>query len=218
MKVKDIMTTNVVSITPDTTVLKAAEIMQAHGFERLPVVEKEKLKGIITKDRLLRASPSQAMPGMNEFVHHLLGKMTISEIMETRVITIGPDMPVENAVALGQDKKVGCLPVLEHENRGRLLGIVTTNDFFYRILNPLLGIGDSGLRIKVANCDDTNKMRKILDIIMKHEGKILTMSYSRIADQPEKQLIVHFESGNTDSIVKDLENSNIDVEIREREI
>jgi len=218
MKVKDIMTTNVVCITPDTSVLKAAEIMKAHRFERLPVLEKDRLKGIVTKDRLLKAAPSQSMPGMDEFVHHLLGKMSVSEIMETRVITIGPDMPVETAVALGQDKKIGCLPVLEHENHGRLLGIVTTNDFFYRILNPLLGIGDSGLRIKVANCDDTNKMRAILDIIMKHDGKILTMSYSRISDRLEKQLIVHFESEDAGDIVKDLESSNIEVEIREREI
>ena len=70
--------------------------------------------------------------------------MKVKDIMVKDLVTASPDMTVESAIALAQGKKVGCLPVLENN---KLVGIVTTNDFFLKILNPLLGIGEPGTRI-----------------------------------------------------------------------
>jgi CBS domain-containing protein len=59
--------------------------------------------------------------------------------MTKNPVTVSPDTTVEEAVTLAQEKKIGALLVVDN---GRLVGIATTNDFFYKILNPILGIGD----------------------------------------------------------------------------
>jgi len=60
MLVSDIMTTNVITVSSDTLMVEAGKIMEFHHLERLPVVDRGKLVGIVTKNRLLRNYPSQA--------------------------------------------------------------------------------------------------------------------------------------------------------------
>ena len=76
MRVGDIMSTNVVTVTEDTLVDDARKIMEAHKIRRLPVMKKDKLVGLVTKHMLLEAAPSPATSlGIWE-VHYLLAKMT----------------------------------------------------------------------------------------------------------------------------------------------
>jgi len=60
MYVKEYMSTNVITCTPDTLVLDAQKLMDMHNIRRLPVVDKGKLIGIITQDRIREVSPSPA--------------------------------------------------------------------------------------------------------------------------------------------------------------
>ena len=138
MKVKDVMTWNVVTIPSDTPIMEAKKIMQTHKILRLPIVDKGKLVGIVSKERIDRQGPSPATSLSVWELNYLLAKMTVREIMNKDLITVTPNTTVESAVALAQTKGVGALPVVED---GKLMGIVTTNDFFYKILNPMLGIG-----------------------------------------------------------------------------
>ena len=59
MIVADVMTTNVVSISSNTSLAEARRIMDAHRIRRLPVIDWGKLVGIVTKDALDRTGPSQ---------------------------------------------------------------------------------------------------------------------------------------------------------------
>ena len=59
MLVSDVMSTNVVSVSSHTSLAEARRILDAHGFRRLPVVDRGKLVGIVTKDALDRTGPSQ---------------------------------------------------------------------------------------------------------------------------------------------------------------
>ncbi len=131
MLVRHIMTDNVITIPSNTPVLDARKIMEAHRIERLPVVDKGKLVGLVTKDKLASASPSVATTLSIYELNYLLAKMTVREIMEKNVVTVTPDATVEAAVALAQERRVGSLPVMEHD---KVIGIVTTNDFFYNSL------------------------------------------------------------------------------------
>ena len=60
MRVRDIMSTNLVTVTEDTRVDDARKIMEAHKIRRLPVMKKDKLVGLVTKHMLLEAAPSSA--------------------------------------------------------------------------------------------------------------------------------------------------------------
>ena len=215
MRIRDIMTYNVITIPSNTLVNHANEIMRTHCFERLPVVDKGKLVGIVTKDRLLRAAPSSATSLSVWELNYLLAKMTVAEIMEKDVITVTPDTTVESALALAQEKRVGSLPVVEDD---RVVGIVTTNDFFLKILNPLLGMGEVGTRLTIRNCPGADSLREVCDIIHGHKAGIVTMSYLRFPGREEKDIVIHIDKSVDEAriIVEDIEAAGYSVEIRGR--
>ena len=105
MLVRDIMTNNVITIPSDTPVLEAERIMGFHKFERLPVVDKGKLVGLVTKDNLLKASPSDATSFSRGELYYLLSKLTVKEIMVKKVVTVSPDTSVERAAAIAQQAR-----------------------------------------------------------------------------------------------------------------
>ena len=155
MLVRDIMTTNVVTVPSSTPILEARKIMEVHNIRRLPVVDRHKLVGIVTRNMTRRAAPSEATSLSVWEINYLLAKMKVADIMKRDVVTVSPDITVECAVATAQERGVGALPVIED---GLVVGIVTTNDFVYRIMNPLLGLGKPGVRVHIYDCGTTQKI------------------------------------------------------------
>ena len=125
MKIKDIMSLNVVAVDEHTSFDDAKRIMKAHKIRRLPVLRRNKLVGLVTERRLLETGPSPATSLSVHELNYLLEKMTVKEIMVKNPTTISPDMAVMDAVELGEKMGYGCFPVVEG---GRLVGIVTECD------------------------------------------------------------------------------------------
>ncbi len=212
MLVRDIMTYNVVTIPSDTPVLEAERIMGFHRFERLPVVDKGKLVGLVTKDTLLKATPSAATSLSRGELHYLLAKLTVKEIMKKKVITVSPDTTVEQAAAIAQNNRVGCLPVVEGE---KVVGIVTTNDFFYKILNPLLGIGEPGKRIVVHGAGDVGQMQKVIESVQKSGVKIKSFCSLKSPDAEGNDFVLHLDTEDLSQITSQLKKMGLSVEDRE---
>ena len=215
MFVRDIMTTNVVNVPSSTTVPEAQEIMRVHHIERLPVVDKRKLVGLVTKDKLLRALPSPVTSFTRQELTYLLAKLQVREIMVKDLITIAPDATVEEAITIAQANRVGSLPVLEGEN---LVGIVTTNDFFYSLLNPVMGLERGGkqvpgARIIIYKCSDTKDVEKAIECISKHDLKIKAMC-TVIPEDKEKALLIHLDTEDASEIVTELKKLGYSAEPR----
>ena len=211
MLVRDIMTSNVITIPSDTPVLDAEQIMLFHKFERLPIVDKGKLVGLVTKDNLLKASPSDATSFSRGELYYLLAKLTVKQIMKKKVVTVSPNTTVEQAAAIAQKNKVGCLPVLEGD---KVVGIVTTNDFFYKILNPLLGLGEAGKRIIVHGANEPEKMQKVLEVLRQHDIEVKSLC-SLKANEPEKNdFILHLNTEDVDRIIKQFKEAGFKAEER----
>lgn len=100
---------------------------------------------------------------------YLLSKLTVKDIMVKKVVTVSPNTSVEKAAAIAQKNKVGCLPIVEGK---KVVGMVTTNDFFYKILNPLFGIGEAGKRIIVKGTADAAQIQKVLDTVRKSDIEV----------------------------------------------
>ncbi len=213
MLVRHIMTDNVVTIPSNTPVLDARRIMEAHRIGRLPVLDKAKLVGLVTKDKLASASPSVATSLSIYELNYLLAKMSVRDIMEKNVVTVSPDATVEAAVALAQERRVGSLPVMEKD---KLVGIVTTNDFFYKILNPLLGIGQVGTRLTVYNCPETSQMMKVLAALDKHKAKIINLHYLPSPEGETKDFTIHIDTTEATTIVNELNYAGFTAKVRER--
>lgn len=213
MKIRDVMTWNVVTVSPDTPIMEARKIMEAHNIRRLPVVDRGKLVGMVSKERIARTGPSPATSLSVWEINYLLAKMTVKEIMVKDVVTVHPDMPVEVAIALAQSKGVGALPVLEDHN---LIGIATTNDFFYKILNPVLGIGKSGTRIIITNGTEPKNVLEIMEMVRKHGLKIISLHSMPPVEGKEQDLCLHLETEDVSQLVKDLASKGFTTEIVER--
>ena len=212
MLVRDIMTSNVITIPSDTPVLEAEQIMTFHRFERLPVVDKGKLVGLVTKDNLLKASPSDATSFSRGELYYLLSKLTVKEIMKKKVVTVSPDTSVEQAAAIAQQHRVGCLPVLEGN---KIVGIVTTNDFFYKILNPLLGLGEAGKRIIVRGANAPEGMQKVLEVVRKSDIEMKSFCSLKATDAEKNDFVLHLNTENVDTFIKQLKEMGFKVETRE---
>ena len=215
MFVKDIMTMNVVTIPSNTSISDAKRIMEAHRIRRLPIVDRGKLVGIVTEHRLEAFTPSKATTLSVWEIGYLLGNTPVKEIMEKNVVTATPDMTVEEVLALAQEKKAGALPVLED---GRLVGIVTTNDFFYKIANPVLGIGMPGTRIEVIGRGDDKVIENVVSLANREGIRIITIHVLNLPESPQekKDIVIHLDIEDTTKIVEELKTKGYEVILRTR--
>ncbi len=213
MLVRDVMTMNVVSVTGNTSIADAKRIMEAHKIRRLPVVEKGKLVGIVTEHSLEDYTPSKATSLSVWEMGYLLGNTLLKDVMEKNIVTVTPDMTVEQALALAQDKKVGSLLVVEN---GRLVGIVTTNDFFYKIANPTLGIGMPGTRVEVIGDQDKTILQDICQATSIKGMNILTLHMIVSTETTKRDIVVHVDTENVDEMIKELKDKGYEVSVRSR--
>lgn len=128
VKVAEIMSRNVVTANPHTTIFETARIMTTRGFRRLPIVSDKKLVGIVTVMDILRYF------GSGQVFQHLRAD-TITQVLQTpimeiatkTVVTVGPEKDLGHAAELMQKNGIGALMVVEGD---RLVGILTERDFF----------------------------------------------------------------------------------------
>ncbi|GAX07937.1 CBS domain protein [Secundilactobacillus silagincola] len=135
MSVADYMTDRVITVSPDTKINMAVNVMKDNQIHRLPVIDGDKLVGIVTEGTIQAASPSKATSLSIYEVNYLLNKMTVGEIMEKEVKTISKDAQLEDAISTMRHHDVGVLPVMDGE---QVVGIITTND----VLDGFLDITD----------------------------------------------------------------------------
>jgi len=126
--VKEIMTRETKSVSPDTVLPEAHQAMIMNNIRRLPVVNGDKLMGIVTLSDIQQASPSDATSLSVWELNYLLAKLTIKKIMTSPVMTICEDDSVNRAASMMLDNKFGGVPVVN--SVGRLVGMVTESDIF----------------------------------------------------------------------------------------
>jgi acetoin utilization protein AcuB len=217
MKVRDIMSYNVVTIPSNTSIADAKRIMTAHKIKRLPVVDKDKLVGIVTDRGIEQVSPTKATSLSVWELSYLLEKTPVKEIMKKEVVTASPDMDAEEVVALAQKNGVGSAVVVENN---KVTGIVTNDDFFYKIINPLLGIGIPGTRIEIPNGIVKGKgaenMEKLLALVHKHGLRITTIHIEGSLGDAQRTVCLHIDSEDVKKLIEDLKSNGFEVNIRNR--
>jgi acetoin utilization protein AcuB len=217
MKVRDIMSYNVVTIPSSTSIADAKRIMDAHKIKRLPVVDKDKLVGIVTERGIEHVSPTKATSLSVWELSYLLEKTSVKEIMKKDVVTVSPDMDAEEVVDLAQKNEVGSAIVVEND---RVIGIVTNDDFFYKIINPLLGINVPGTRIEIkggiAKGIGAQTLENTLATIHKLGLRITTIHIEGPVDQAVRDVCFHIDTDNVDKLMEELKAKGLNVRIRNR--
>jgi acetoin utilization protein AcuB len=145
--VRDYMISPVTAVPDSTSLLDAVLLMRRSGFRHLPVVDGERIVGIITDRDLNRLAPSMlGKPSAQEY-NELFENTPLSKVMIRNPITVTPDTRVLDAVAILHHKKLGCLPVVEN---GRLVGIITVTDMLGLLLHLLGGAVASKIELGEA--------------------------------------------------------------------
>ncbi|MDK2973723.1 MAG: hypothetical protein PWP08_94 [Methanofollis sp.] len=147
MKVREIMTVDPVTISPDDTVRRAASLLRRHDVSGLPVVDENGVVGMVTEADILSLlrvgdiSSDLWLPSPLEFIEvpireainwektkealSDIGAVKVRRVMSMPAIVIAPDEEIERAAAVMLKEGVARLPVVE---KGRLLGIVARRD------------------------------------------------------------------------------------------
>ena len=127
-RVKDWMTRDVISITPDTLLTDAHRLMKEKNIRRLPVMQDGKLVGIVTRGDVREAEPSSATTLTIWELNYLLSKLKVEQIMTPEVRTIHQEATIAEAAKVMLDHKISGLPVVNGDNR--VVGIITESDIF----------------------------------------------------------------------------------------
>ena len=212
MLVKDIMTSKLVTVPSNAPVAEAQSIMRENNIRRLPVIEKGKVVGMVTERRLERVKPPTAAPLLWQ-VSYLISRTTVKDIMRKDTVVVSPTDTVEYAVAKAQAEHVGSLLVMD---KGRLVGICTTNDFFYKIVNPTLGLGVPGIRVLVTSNNVGLDTQKIVNCVNKLGIEVKVLWAIPVGSGGGKNIILHLGTEETDKVVKELEKLDCTVTVLAR--
>ena len=215
MYIREYMHTDVITTTSDTPIHDAEKIMRDRNIRRLPVVDKGKLVGIVTRGRIREATAPKATSLSVWELNYLLSKMKVRDVMTKDVITIPPDMPLEKAVALGQEKGMGAFPVMDGN---RLVGIVTDTDL-YKVAAHVLGFGQPGLRLHILEPSRHGSTTEVIDIINRNKYgiKILSLFHVTPPTIQQESCIIHLDTedaNKVDGIIAELKNKGYQAQIR----
>ena len=134
MKAADIMTRDVVSVSPNTAIADIAKTMIDNRISAVPVVDGGKLVGIVTENDLLRRVELSTERQRPRWLHFLTSDDTLlaeyvkshgqtaSDVMTPNVITVRPDTPTTEIADLFESRHIKRVPVLDG---GRIVGIVS---------------------------------------------------------------------------------------------
>lgn len=158
MYIGKIMHTNLITVSPEATLLDAEKLIRNNPIDHLLVVNKKgTLVGIISDRDLKRYWASPATTLSKHELSYLLEKVETQMIMSKTVLTVAPEMTIERAAYIMQVHNVNALPV---EENGQLVGIITSTDVMGVLLNAI-GMSDSSSRISVYVKDSIGMLATI---------------------------------------------------------
>lgn len=162
MKISDIMTHPVITVTAETTVADAAELMIGHRISGLPVVDAAgEVAGIVTEGDLLRRAETGTERRRARWLEFLIapGRLAseyahangrrVGEVMTDAVVSVGPDDAVADLIDLMERRRIKRVPVID---QGRLVGIVSRANLVRALVRNLprpesaSGIPDAAIR------------------------------------------------------------------------
>jgi acetoin utilization protein AcuB len=138
MKVKELMSKKLTTVTPNDKLDRVFFLYNFENFRHLPVLEKNKLVGIIT-DRDLKKilGPKKTIIENPDGTIIQLSNRRVKNIMQRDVTTVEPEQRAADAAAIMAKKKIGALPVIHKQ---KLIGIITATDIlkaFVKLRNDL---------------------------------------------------------------------------------
>ncbi|SPF32449.1 CBS domain pair family protein [Candidatus Desulfosporosinus infrequens] len=197
MYVRQFMTSQVFTVSPEESIADTMALMREKKITKLPVMDKGKLVGFVTDGDLREVSPSPATTLSIFELNYLIAKTPIREVAVKKVMTCHPDMQIEDAALLMREHKIGGLPVLDE---GKLVGMITGTDILDAFLD-IMGFRSPGQRVVIETKDDTGVMLDLAVTIKQFEVNISSFAVYHLKDN-QVQILAHLQ-GERVAEVKD---------------
>jgi acetoin utilization protein AcuB len=199
MLVRDIMSSPALAVSAETTLQDAYRTMREKGIRHFPVVDGDRLVGVIT-DRDLRLAtsslgPSPFAPGT-----------PVSAVMSQPPLTADSADPVEDAARTMRERKIGCLPVVDG---GRLIGIITGLDLLDALMR-MTGVDKPSGRLEVRLPDQPGELARLTGFLSQRGLNVYSiLSYP---DGPRSvRTVLRVGTIETRSLARDLRLAEFDV-------
>ena len=162
MYIGRIMHTDLVTVSPETTLVDARDVLEKKDIDHLLVVNaKGKLVGILSDRDLKQNWASPATSLSTHELNYLLQKVLVKMIMIKTVVTVPVDTTIERAAYIMQQHNISALPVMENDE---LAGIITSTDVMGVLLDAI-GISDDSMRLGVFVKDSIGVLAELAVIL-----------------------------------------------------
>ena len=172
MLVNNWMGREVITIDINASMQDAVKLMKEHSINRLPVMKKGNLVGIVTDRDLKRASASDANSLEIHEILYLLSDIKVGEIMTKDPITVPPEYTLEETAEILLHNKISGVPVVE--DNGQVVGIITQTDLF-RAMVSFTGVGKRGIQFGFLLEDRPGSIRDVADVIREYGGRMVSI-------------------------------------------
>lgn len=204
MIIRDVMTKNPICVTEATSVTEAKRIMTENKISKLPVLNSsKKLVGIITKNDIVKVSPSEATTLDMYEISSLLNKLTCQKFMTKKVVTVSEDEIVEQAARIMDDNNIGCLPVMKDDI---VVGIITESDLF-ELFVQMFGARESGVRANVVFDDKPGILAKVMAAFAEKNGNIISVVTRESKDAGKRRVTIKVDGVDSNFVKQILEAS-----------
>jgi acetoin utilization protein AcuB len=201
MLVRSRMTPRVHTASPETTLAEALGITRANRIRHLPVLDGDRLVGVVTGRDLRLAMPPIWAAERDEMLA-ALNHRRVGEVMVRSIITTSPDTPLEDAARQLYTHRIGCLPVMEE---GRLVGILTETDVL-RAFVELFTSETATQRVEVQMPNRPGELARIVRLIgIEHRVNIAGVVVPPMASSDDQcTAILHLQTPDASGIVNAL--------------
>ncbi|MHB9074189.1 MAG: CBS and ACT domain-containing protein [Desulfobaccales bacterium] len=185
MLVSQIMSTKIVTISPDKQVGQALKLMQKHQIRHLPVMTKNHMAGWITSRDLREV-----------LLASMLEEIKVGDVMVQAPLSVTPDTDVEEAARLIHEHKIGGMPVVEGD---RLMGVITMQDLISAFIT-MLGLLKSSSRLDLLLDNLPEALDAASRLIKEAGGKVINVALGPLQGD-KRPYYFRLEKANLEPIV-----------------
>jgi acetoin utilization protein AcuB len=198
------MSRDPVSVQPDDSLAAALELTRRHRIRHLPVCGANGRVAGILSDRDIRYAMPSPLTVADWERTEFLERTPIAAVMTRKVITIGPDAPIEDAAKSFYKHRIGSLPVVDADER--LQGILTETDILHAFVEILGGLEPSS-RIEVGLDDQPGELARALQVVGEELAvNIVSIVVPSVRAQGRKTAILHVATIDPRTIIARLES------------
>jgi acetoin utilization protein AcuB len=189
-----------ITVSPSDTLHHAMKMLETWRIRHLPVVEGDRIVGMVSDRDVKRAAPSPFdLAGAKEFVR-LTGGVTVKEVMARDVATISQFAPIEEAAAVMWQRRIGALPVVAN---GKLVGIITETDVL-GMMTEMMGAAQIASRVEVEVPASSGTLTEVIRIVEGQQAEIASLVTLPVREGARRRLIMRLRTINADPVVKAL--------------